>query len=309
MLGTFSPRRGPTAAERSGRRAARSRTSSAASNAGRVRRPPTSGREPDVRRQQRGSLDRLERMAIATPAQVKAAAVRWLDAPHYTMVDPCPPQARPGDTTLDRKAVPPLGEAPAVGFPAVQRTTLKNGLSVILLERHATPIVNVALAVDAGYAADELAKAGLAALALDLFDDGTLTRDAFRVVDELDVPAPASRRAARSISRSCGCRRYRRTCAVAAAHGRRGAEPGVPGGSGRAREAATDSADRSGKGRSAGRRCGCAAAALRRRRTPTPTRSPGPARNRRSSRSPATICCVAPDVVPAEHSTLIAPAT
>ena len=50
----------------------------------------------------------------------------------------------------------------------------------MLLERHATPMVNVALAVDAGYAADEPAKAGLAALALDLLDDGTTTRDAFR---------------------------------------------------------------------------------------------------------------------------------
>ena len=132
-------------------------------------------------------LDRLERMATATPAQVKAAAVRWLDAPHYTMVVRPFPKLAPGETTLDRKVVPPLGEAPAVSFPAVQRTTLKNGLSVVLLERHATPIVNVALAVDAGYAADDPAKAGLAALALNLLDDGTSTRDAFRVVDELDA--------------------------------------------------------------------------------------------------------------------------
>jgi zinc protease len=132
-------------------------------------------------------LDGLERMATATPAEVKAAAVRWLDAPHYTMVVRPFPKLTPGETTLDRKVVPPLGEAPAVGFPAVQRTTLTNGLSVVLLERHATPIVNVALAVDAGYAADEPAKAGLAALALNLLDDGTSTRDAFRVVDELDA--------------------------------------------------------------------------------------------------------------------------
>jgi zinc protease len=132
-------------------------------------------------------LDRLERAATATPAQVKAAAVRWLDAPHYTMVVRPFPALSPGQTSLDRTVVPPLGDAPAVTFPTVQRTTLKNGLSVILLERHATPIVNVALAVDAGYAADEPAKAGLAALALNLLDDGTTTRDGFRIVDELDA--------------------------------------------------------------------------------------------------------------------------
>jgi zinc protease len=132
-------------------------------------------------------LDRLERMATATPAQVKAAATRWLEAPHYTMVVRPYPKLGPGQTTLDRKALPALGEAPAVTFPAVQRATLSNGLKVVLLERHSTPIVNVALAVDAGYAADEAAKAGLAALALNLMDDGTSTRSAFRIVDELDA--------------------------------------------------------------------------------------------------------------------------
>ena len=132
-------------------------------------------------------LDRLERIATATPAQVKAAAARWLDAPPYTMVVRPYPKLAPGVTTLDRKALPPLGEAPDVTFPAVQRTTLANGLSVVLLERHATPLVNVSLAVDAGYAADDPAKAGLAALALNLMDDGTTTRDAFRIVDELDA--------------------------------------------------------------------------------------------------------------------------
>jgi zinc protease len=131
-------------------------------------------------------LDRLERIATATPAQVKAAAARWLEAPHYTMVVRPYPALTPGQTTLNRQALPALGEPPAVSFPPLQRTTLDNGLAVILLERHATPIVNVALAVDAGYAADEPAKAGLAALALNLLDDGTTTRDGFRIVDELD---------------------------------------------------------------------------------------------------------------------------
>jgi zinc protease len=132
-------------------------------------------------------LDRLERIATATPAQVKAAAARWLDAPHYTMVVRPYPKLAPGETTLDRTALPALGEAPEVTFPEVQRTTLANGLSVVLLERHARPLVNVAVAVDAGYAADDPAKAGLAALALNLMDDGTATRDAFRIVDELDA--------------------------------------------------------------------------------------------------------------------------
>jgi zinc protease len=132
-------------------------------------------------------LAQLEALATAGPAAVKAAANRWLDAPHYTMVVKPFPRLAPGQTTLDRKVLPALASAPDVDFPKVQRATLSNGLSVILLQRHATPLVNLALAVDAGYAADVPAKAGLASLALGLMDEGTLTRDQFRIVDELDA--------------------------------------------------------------------------------------------------------------------------
>jgi zinc protease len=59
-------------------------------------------------------------------------------------------------------------------------------LNVVLLERHSTPIVNVALAVDAGAASDTREKAGAASLALDLMDEGTKTRNTFQISDELD---------------------------------------------------------------------------------------------------------------------------
>ncbi len=132
-------------------------------------------------------LDRLETMAKSTPADVQKVAKAWLDAPHYTLlVTPLPPLAA-GKSGVDRKVLPSLAAAPEVTFPAVQRATLPNGLKVILLERHSTPIVNVALAADAGYASDPAPKAGLAALTLDVIDEGTTTRDTFKIVDELDA--------------------------------------------------------------------------------------------------------------------------
>jgi len=134
-----------------------------------------------------GYLDQLEVLATATPAQVQAASREWLQTFHYTMTVRPYPAVTPGRTTTDRKVLPPLGDAPTVQFPDVQRTTLSNGLKVMLLERHATPIVNVTLAVDAGYAADPADKAGLASLALGLMDDGTTSRDTFRISDELDA--------------------------------------------------------------------------------------------------------------------------
>ncbi|HSK73030.1 MAG TPA: pitrilysin family protein [Pyrinomonadaceae bacterium] len=131
-------------------------------------------------------LNRLEWMATATPAQIKATAGKWLRANHYTMLVKPFAKLSAGKTDVDRKILPSLGNAPEIKFPEVQRAKLKNGLNVVLLERHSTPIVNVALAADAGIASDTPAKAGAATLALDLMDEGTKTRNAFQIVDELD---------------------------------------------------------------------------------------------------------------------------
>jgi zinc protease len=132
-------------------------------------------------------LDRLEWMATATPADVKTTANQWLKANHYTMLVKPLERLSAGKTDIDRKQLPALSAPPEITFPDVQRAKLKNGLNVILLERRSAPIVNVALAVDAGISSDSKAKAGLATLALDLMDEGTKTRDAFRIVDELDA--------------------------------------------------------------------------------------------------------------------------
>ena len=131
-------------------------------------------------------LQRLEWMATAAPAQVTAAANKWLKANHYTMLVKPFDKLTAGKTDVNRKILPALNAPPEIKFPDVQRAKLKNGLNVILLERHSAPIVNVALAVDAGFASDSQAKAGLATLALDLLDEGTKTRSAFQIVDELD---------------------------------------------------------------------------------------------------------------------------
>ncbi|MFL6657822.1 MAG: M16 family metallopeptidase [Massilia sp.] len=132
-------------------------------------------------------LDRLQAMAAITPAQAQAAGQRWLKAPHYTMVVRPLPKLAATPSALDRKQLPALGAAPDVGFPAMQRAQLKNGLKVVLMERHAAPIVNVTLTLDAGSASDSVAKAGAAAMALDLLDKGTTTRNAFQLSDAIEA--------------------------------------------------------------------------------------------------------------------------
>jgi zinc protease len=132
-------------------------------------------------------LDRLEVFAKATPDEVKAAGAKWLKNNHYTMLVKPMPNYAAEKTAVDRKVVPAIGSAPVIKFPDIQRAKLKNGLNVILLERHSAPIVNVTLAVDAGSSSDTTQKAGAATLALDLMDEGTKTRNSFRIVDELDA--------------------------------------------------------------------------------------------------------------------------
>jgi zinc protease len=143
----------------------------------------TYGGKPDA------YLDRLELFATSTPADVKAAGNRWLRANHYTMTVRPAAKLAATKSTLDRKKLPSLGDAPDVKFPTLQRAQLKNGLKVVLLARHTAPIVNVSLAVDAGAASDTTAKAGAASLALDLLDKGTKganARDAFALSDALE---------------------------------------------------------------------------------------------------------------------------
>lgn len=132
-------------------------------------------------------LDRLEALSNAAPADVLKSGKAWLDTFHYTMVVKPMPRLSSGKGSVDRKLLPALGEAPDVSFPAIQRAKLANGLKVMLLERHGAPIVNMTLAVDAGYSADPTARAGLAGLAIDVMDEGTATRDTFRIVDDLDA--------------------------------------------------------------------------------------------------------------------------
>ena len=134
-----------------------------------------------------GYLDRLERLATATPGEVRLASQRWLRAPHYTLIVDPAADRKAAQVELDRSVLPPLGDPPDVTFPALQRATLANGLKVVLLERHGAPLVNVSLAVDAGYAADSAETAGLASLALAVLDEGTASRDSYEIVDALDA--------------------------------------------------------------------------------------------------------------------------
>ncbi|HWT15746.1 MAG TPA: insulinase family protein, partial [Patescibacteria group bacterium] len=121
----------------------------------------------------------LANMAAATPASIRAVALEWLTPNHYTLTVTPFAQAKAAETGVDRsKGVPETAQFPDLVFPKLQRGMLKNGIEVVLAERHEVPVVQVRMLFDAGYAADQGRKLGTASFAMNMLDEGTKTRDA-----------------------------------------------------------------------------------------------------------------------------------
>jgi len=73
-----------------------------------------------------------------------------------------------------------------VRFPPYEMRTLENGLRVVAVLHHEQPVVSMRLIVRAGAAQDPRDKAGLAELAASLLDQGTTTKSAQQMNDEID---------------------------------------------------------------------------------------------------------------------------
>ncbi|HEX7050325.1 MAG TPA: pitrilysin family protein [Longimicrobiales bacterium] len=126
-----------------------------------------------------------QRIQAATTRDVHDAARRWLsDGVLVVEVHPFPQLAAKG-SDVDRSAVPEAGAPPAPEFPRIQRAELSNGLDIVLAERHTLPLVNFTLILDAGYAADQHGTPGTASLAMNMLDEGTETRSALEISEEL----------------------------------------------------------------------------------------------------------------------------
>lgn len=137
------------------------------------------GGDPEAWKERYRAIDR------ATAASVHDAAREWLsDGVFVLEVHPFPGYSE-GEAVADRSSLPPVGDSPAVSFPALQRATLSNGLDVVLTERHTTPVVNFNLVLDAGYAADILASPGTSGLAMNMLDEGTTSRSSLEISEEL----------------------------------------------------------------------------------------------------------------------------
>ena len=86
----------------------------------------------------------------------------------------------------DRKQPPPIGPAPALKLPAIQKHKLSNGLAVWIVEHHEVPLAQVNLIVRAGSAADPIGKYGVGSLTVAMLDEGAGTRAALELADAIE---------------------------------------------------------------------------------------------------------------------------
>ncbi|MEO5598079.1 MAG: insulinase family protein, partial [Novosphingobium sp.] len=155
----------------------------------------------------------LARIAALTPEEVRAAMQKWLSRPVLAINMTPGPRTQSGDklggwgdeaTTpkskkrTKAKAVvkpqklakspprkaPPVAPVGELVVPAVERSTLSNGIPITLARRSAVPKVMVSLNFDAGIAADRQDAPGTQSLMLALLDDGTTSRDSTRIAEE-----------------------------------------------------------------------------------------------------------------------------
>jgi predicted Zn-dependent peptidase len=158
--------------------------------------------------------DSLNVLSSATADDLKKAASTWLAQGDHTLVvlpgdtPPTPPADAPHvasegkDTSatltpdpkytvvasdVDRsKGVPETTTFPDLSFPALQRTKLKNGIEVVLAERHEVPVVQISLEFPGGFTADVGRKLGTASFAMDMMSESAAGMDALALADRAE---------------------------------------------------------------------------------------------------------------------------
>ena len=131
----------------------------------------------------------LASYAAITPAAVRTAMQKWLtrpalnitlspgDRPAYQEAKAVEPpksdESKTEGAVKGDRQIPPVGQLASLEFPDIVHAKLSNGIPIEYAQRTAVPITQIALAFDAGTAADSPRQRGLAAMTTDLLDEGT----------------------------------------------------------------------------------------------------------------------------------------
>lgn len=132
-------------------------------------------------------LEQLKIIENASARDVKEIGKRWLTDGSYTLEVLPFPHYVAGKALANRKQLPKLGQAPTFTLPDIEHFTLKNGLKVMLAERHQVPIVEFEMQFDAGYAADQHHPLGTAYFTMALLKEATQSRSTFEISEEEEM--------------------------------------------------------------------------------------------------------------------------
>lgn len=125
-------------------------------------------------------------VANASRDQLRSALDRWLGQQAAFVANYVPyPQLNTATEGADRSAMPQQLEPEPATFPEFSRSTLDNGLELVVVERPGLPILNLNLIVRAGYATDPDGRSGEASLAMAMLDEGTGSMDALEISEQL----------------------------------------------------------------------------------------------------------------------------
>jgi zinc protease len=146
----------------------------------------------------------LDRYRKVTPADVQKAASKYLSANRLIMsyVPGKAPAARTNAATdksattkakemdkaliaAQKAALPKQGPTVKFALPSIEKTKLSNGLNVWIVKQNELPIVSMNLVLNAGGTLDSADKSGVASLTATMLNQGTATRSAVDIANQL----------------------------------------------------------------------------------------------------------------------------
>ncbi len=146
----------------------------------------------------------LDRYRKVTPADVQRVANQYLTAnrlvtsyvkrkgdapkPNAATDKPATTKAKEIDAALAAKqkaALPPAAPTVKFALPAIEKTKLSNGLNVWIVKQNELPIVSMNMVLNAGGILDSNDKSGVASLTATMLNQGTTTRSATDIANQL----------------------------------------------------------------------------------------------------------------------------
>lgn len=144
----------------------------------------------------------LDRYSKVTAADVQKAANKYLTKDRFVMsfvprTSSAKSAAKTAANSPTSKAakdekqedysanLPKPGPNPSFSLPAIEKTKLSNGLNVWVVKQSELPIVSMNMVFNSGGTADPADRAGLASFTANLLNDGTKTRSAVEIANQL----------------------------------------------------------------------------------------------------------------------------